>query len=214
MWWVVFVMALNVAISFWNASLVGRFWSEKHLLPVGTQVLMWAGAIMAVCGFFSTYAVILVVLMASTHMFEVLGQTLFKVTVTPEDVRLIVETTMNMVYLMIIIPILGSGLVIWAHSLAVAYKQRNFSSAVVAGWNTYAQLHNTYNAVRYVPRAGGEVGKSFGKIFKSKDSGKVLAFLFLIFLPLILSLGLAIWTVAAIIQASDVKYDLVAEMSA
>ncbi|MFZ5341775.1 MAG: hypothetical protein ACOZBL_04490 [Patescibacteria group bacterium] len=68
-------------------------------------------------------------------------------------------------YLMIIIPALGSGMVIWVHSLVEAWKRRDFASIGTAAWNTFAQAHNTYSAISDIPEALSSVGK----IFSSKD---------------------------------------------
>ena len=81
-------------------------------------------------------------------------------------------------------------------------------SGGIAAYNTGAQLYNTYNAVRHVPKATGSLFSGLGKLFKSKDSGKALAYIVIFLFPIVISLGGAILTTAIIIRASDAKYDL------
>ncbi len=200
-----FMLLLNLVISFWNASAVGRYWTEKKDLPGWMRFMMWCGAIMATCGFFVVYVSILTMIMHDLHLFEALAMILFKVEMTAETAEMLTQNIFDLAYLVIIFPVLGTGMCIWVNSLAVAYIRRDWASVGVAGWNTFAQVHNTVNAVRYVPRATSSLFKGI----KVKGKGAAgLAYIVLLLLPIVISLGGAIATTAVVIKASDEKYQL------
>lgn len=93
-------------------------------------------------------------------------------TITPAEGKELWEAVTNLWYLMVIFPILGSGLAIWAHSLRLAYQQRDFTSLAAAGWNTYAQVSNTISAFDNVGGAFGNVSEFFGDVFSGDDDAK------------------------------------------
>lgn len=202
-----FMLLLNFVISYWNATVVGRFWSEKDDLPTWTRVIMWSGAIMAVSGFFVVYVSLLTMIMKDLHMFEWLATAFFKITLEPAEIEMLVQNIFDLAYLVIIFPVLGTGLMITINSWIVAYARRDLLSVGVAGYNTFAQLNNTIRAVRYVPQATRSLGKSF-KLKLGKDSGKAVAYIALFLFPIVVSLGGAIATTAVIMRASDARYQL------
>src|SRR3546814_20748298 len=59
----------------------------------------------------------------------------------PETVKL----AMDFWYVMIVIPALGSGLLITIHSWTLVFRERRLSSLGGAAWNTYAQAQNTFD---------------------------------------------------------------------
>src|SRR3546814_14809633 len=61
----------------------------------------------------------------------------------PETVKL----AMDFWYVMIVIPALGSGLLITIHSWTLVFRERRLSSLGGAAWNTYAQAQNTFDAI-------------------------------------------------------------------
>ncbi len=73
-------------------------------------------------------------------------------------------------YLVTVPGLLFSGLFIWIHSLVEAWRRRDLASMGVAGWNTFAQLHNTYSAMRGMPEAWGTVTDFFGSASKGGDA--------------------------------------------
>lgn len=202
------VLLLNLAISFWNASAVGRYWTEKNQLPGAVRFMMWCGAIMAVCGFFVVYVSILTMIMHDTHAFEFLSMALFRVEMSAADADLLTQNIFDLAYLIIIFPVLGTGLAIWANSVAVAYIKRDWASIGVASYNTFAQIHNTVNAVRYVPQASRSLVDGLSKIKLKGKSGAALVYLVLFLFPIVISLGGAIATTAIVMRASDEKYQL------
>lgn len=204
---ILLVMLLNFGISWWNAHVVGMYWSERDQLPGGIRAVMWSAAVMSVCGFFSVYAIIITVGMAELHLFEAIARVVFKVNFEPADVQSLVQDILNAAYLMLVFPVLGFGIVIWVHSMIRAFADRSFGSIAIATYNTGAMIHNTVSAARHVPSAAGSLGKSF-KLKLGKDSGLALAYVVLFALPLAISLGGAIATTMVIMRASDRKYQL------
>ncbi len=90
----------------------------------------------------------------------------------------LIEAAFNLGYVMIIFPIIGSGMAIWIHSVIVAYRERSAASVGVAAWNTFAQAYNIYGAFRGLP----DILKSLGEFFKGGDSkGKVIRSHFIFF---------------------------------
>lgn len=201
------VMMLNFGISIWNASVVGRYWSEKKQLPTWSQVVLWAGAVMSVCGFFIVYLVLVTMVMQETHGFEFFAS-LWKVTLEPADIEMLVQNIFDLGYLMCIFFVIGSGLIIMVHSWMVAYVRRDFLSYGVAGYNTGANLYNVVRATRHVPQAVGSLAKGFGRM-RLRGKGAAGLVLFLMFLlPIVISLTGAIVTTVLIMHASDTKWEL------
>lgn len=208
MFWIILWFVATLIISTLNAASVGAYWSEKDELPAGLQLSLWAGAIMAICGFFAVFIFPVTWLMQALHLFEVYGSFLGIKDLKPEDITTLVSGIYDMAYLLIIVPVIGSGFVIWIDSLIVAYQKRTLGSFAVAGWNTYAQVRNSINAIRYIPEALGDLGK----IFKGKKGGQAFVYLLLILLPIVFSLGSAIVTTAAIMHAADERFQLDTEV--
>ena len=59
---------------------------------------------------------------------------------------------------------------IWLNSLVQAWRRRDLPSMGLAAWNTFAQMHNTYQAFTGIGSAVREVGGVFGDLFKSGDN--------------------------------------------
>lgn len=201
------LLTLNFAISFWNASAVGRYWTERRELPGHIRFMMGCGVIMAACGFFYVYVTVITMGMYEFHLFEALAFALFEMELTIEEVQGLVQNVFDLAYLIVIFPVLGTGIAITANSLVIAYKRRDLASIGVSAWNVGAQAHNIASAVRHVPRASRSLSSGF-KVRMGKDSGKAIGYLILFFFPIVISLGAAIATTVVIMRASDAKYDL------
>lgn len=118
------------------------------------------------------------------------------------------EAIINLGYLIIIFPVLGTGALIWVDSAIKAYQQRNFRSTGVAVWNTYAQARNTIGAVRHVPDAFSEVLRYFGKAIGSGSKSKKGSEYVIVILVVILAIILGILTTALLIQKFDRMVEL------
>ncbi|MDD5213636.1 MAG: hypothetical protein PHG82_04390 [Candidatus Gracilibacteria bacterium] len=174
------ILAINVLISVWNTYAVGTAW--KDTMAFGTKfdkALLWSGIIQSGVGFSMP---ILIALAYGSVAYFTSGE---KPELSPEDGKQMMQWIFSLWYIAVIFPILGSGLAIWAHSLRIAFKNRDFASIATAGWNTFAQIHNTISAVNNLGGAFKSVGGLFDSLGSSKSDSKgnaaVLAIILVIF---------------------------------
>jgi hypothetical protein len=120
-------------------------WSESKALGGFARVLAWSAAIQSAIGFSSVF---LFILIAIANVFEVLP---------PEMMKHMV----SLWYLLIIIPAIGTGLVLTIHSWIAALRERSLLNMGTAAWNTFAQVHNMYSAIDGIGDALGDVGDLF-----------------------------------------------------
>jgi hypothetical protein len=161
------VLILNVLISIWNCYAVGTAW--KDTMAMGStfdKVLLWSGVIQSGVGFSMP---ILIALALGTTVFLTSGT---EPVLTTAEATELLEGVFSLWYIAVIFPILGSGLAIWAHSVRTALHRRDLGSFAVAGWNSYAQIHNTLSAINNLGGAFGNVGKLFSGALSGKGDGK------------------------------------------
>jgi formate/nitrite transporter FocA (FNT family) len=161
------VLLLNVLISVWNCYAVGSAW--KDTMAMGgwfNKTVLWSAVIQSGVGFSMP---ILLVLAYGSSVFLTSGA---EPMLTPEEAKEMMQAIFSLWYVAVIFPILGSGLAIWAHSLREAYRRRDFASIATAGWNSFAQIHNTVSAVNNIGGALGNMGELFGKALEGKGDGK------------------------------------------
>lgn len=159
---VALILLLNLAISWWNAKAVGNAWVEAKHAGGWHYFMCWMGALMSALGFTWCYLIILV-----------FGAIAFdKITVEAAQAALYLG------YILVIPGILFSGLMITIDSWARAYRERSFANVGVAGYNSFAQIYNTYHAVKDVPDAFKHVKSFFSG--DSDDAGKAMVLLLVI----------------------------------
>lgn len=181
--YVAVIWLINFGISFWNARIVGLIWVEAKEVGGFANALKWGGAIMAFCGFLWCYVIV--------EAF--VGHWLFPDTVTPY----VMNGMFALSYLIIIFPVLGIGFAFTATSIYNAWVKRDLPSMGIAAWNTFAQVHNTYQAFEGVPKAAGIVGDLFKpKGSSDKNGAAVLVVILLVALAAIA----AFFTTAGIIM--------------
>lgn len=162
------IWILNFAISWLNAWGCGKTWNEtKHNGGI-PHFMNWMGAIMSASGFTWCYMVI-AAFAGSVIPFEQDDGTS-----APLLTAVQVQAFCDLGYLMIIVPIIGSGLAITIHSWGVFYRRRSLGDGAVAGWNTFAQIYNIASAFQHVPQASKGVLGFFGD---SDEKGKGLVLL-------------------------------------
>lgn len=149
-----FFLALNFFISWYNAKAVGKIWVDSKEMGGWSRVLAWSGAVMSACGFTWVYLTILAMGAGAAGFLP------------PRYVM----GAMELGYVVIILPILGSGFVIWIDSLRTAWRERTFGAVGTAAWNTYAQVHNTMQAVELLPEIFADLGDLFKSDSKSNSS--------------------------------------------
>jgi hypothetical protein len=152
---IVFLIMLNFGISWLNAWSVGKTWVESKAEGGFDYFVTWCATIMSASGFTWCYTIVLA-LLAGTIPYH--GHLLL----APKYVNGAVE----MGYLVVILPILGSGLGITVSSWRTFKRNKSLMNGGVAGYNTFAQIYNTYEAVKVVPG----IFKDLGELFESKDS--------------------------------------------
>jgi len=164
------LLALNGLISWYNAKICGEHWEETKLFGGFPRVLMWCGAIQSVIGFS------MIILFAEAYIAISTGH------LPPKAA----EAVFSLWYLLVIVPAIGTGLVITVHSWIVAWRERNIANIGTAAWNTFASASNIYQA------ANGGVSEAFGKVgdlFSSDDSKEAAAIKLVIAMVVISLLG-------------------------
>lgn len=191
------VLALNFWISWANASYVGRYWTESKYVGGSFRVYIVVGYIMAIAGFTMVYGYIL--LLISPIIMQLAE-------VDPELILMFEQLASDLIYLFCVLTIIPTGFYIWIRSLKNFWENKTLSNGLTAGWNTYAQLHNTISAARNAPSAFGRVTKTlFGGKSKKKDNTMII--LLAIFLVIIAIFG-GYFTASTIMKKSDREYDM------
>lgn len=197
----VLVLALNFGISWANASYVGRYWSESKEVGGSFRVYIVVGYIMAIAGFTMVYGYI--GLLVSPFILQLAK-------VDQETIIMFEQLSLDLVYIFCVVTIVPTGFYIWIQSLKDFWEQRTLSSGLTAGWNSYAQIHNTVSAARNAPSALGRISKAlFGG--KGKKKGNTVIVLCAIFL-LILAIFGGYFTASAIMKKADREYDMFANI--
>jgi hypothetical protein len=179
------LVVVNFAISIFNAWSVGRSWVETKAVGGFARFMSWMGATMAAVGFSWSYLVI-IAFAAGPDGFKKI----------PANA---VEAMFSLGYLIIVGPLIGSGIAITIDSWAYFWRRRTFGSGAIATYNTVADVYNIYQAARYVPSAWDKVMELLfpkKRSSSSSDNGWVGL---VIFLALAAVLG-GILTTAAIIR--------------
>ena len=197
----VLVLALNFGISWANASYVGRYWSESKEVGGSFRVYIVVGYIMAIAGFTMVYGYI--GLLVSPFILQLAK-------VDQETIIMFEQLSLDLVYIFCVVTIVPTGFYIWIQSLKDFWEQRTLSSGLTAGWNSYAQIHNTVSAARNAPSALGRISKAlFGG--KGKKKGNTVIVLCAIFL-LILAIFGGYFTASAIMKRAEREYDMFANI--
>lgn len=181
---ILLILLLNFVISIFNSWSVGRSWAEAKAVGGVPRLMSWMGATMAAVGFSWCYLVILAVA-AGPDGFGRLPPRY-------------VQAMFDLGYLIIIAPCIGSGIAITVDSWAHFWRRRTFGSGAVAGWNTFADVYNIYEAATYVPSAWDHVKNVLFPKKSSSSSDNVFGRI-AIFLAIMAVLG-GILTAAAIIR--------------
>jgi hypothetical protein len=146
---VILVWVVNFGLSVWNAYAVGKGWVETRHHGGWPRFMAWMGAIMSASGFTWCYLILL-------------GLIAYGLNWLSADQ---LELALSLGYILLIPGILFAGLMIMLDSWARAYRSRKILDFGVAAWNTYAQIHNTYNAIN-------GFGKAFSSVADSLSSRK------------------------------------------
>ncbi len=179
------LVVLNFVISVFNSWAVGHSWAEAKAVGGIPRFMSWVGATMAAVGFSWCYLVIIAVAAGPDGFHKLPPQ--------------YVNAMFSLGYLIIIGPCIGSGTAIMIDSWSYFWRKRTFGSGAAAGWNTFADCYNIYQAAHYVPTAWDTVRDVlFPKKSSSSSSDNALARLAIILAVLAVVGGII--TAAAIIR--------------
>ena len=197
----VLVLFINFMISWANANYVGRYWSESKEVGGSFRVHIIVGYIMAIAGFTMVYGYIL--LLISPIFLQMAN-------VDQETISMIVQLSSDLIYLFSVVTIVPTGFYIWARSLKNFWEKKTLSNGLTAGWNSYAQIHNTISTARNAPSAIKRVAEVlFGGKKKKKDNTIIVMVAIFV---LILAIFGGYFTASSIMKKADREYDMFADL--
>lgn len=195
------LLGFNFFISWRNAKTVGAYWSESKQVGGMFRAEIICGYIQAIAGFTMVYSYILLLIAP------------FVMQAANADPELIADFEVlagNLVYLLVAIPIVGSGFLIWFRSLRTAWEQRSLSTIAVAGYNSFAQIHNTISLARNAPSAiksiGGLLGGDKKRRSRSKNDGQAALILLALIVVVLAILG-GYFTANYLVHKADEEFD-------
>ncbi len=196
------IILLDLLISFWNARCAGKGWVESKHNGGFARFFAWIVAIQSALGFTWCYLVILTIVAMAFHWLPVSAAPI----------------ALDLGYLIVIPGLLFSGMVITLDSWAKAYRNRTFANVGIAGYNTFAQIYNTYNAIQGIGPAFSAVmdfftggSKKSSSSSGSSDDDGALGMLVILLVLVALAGGIA--TTAALIHHYAASEDLPVSMA-
>lgn len=145
--WIIITLVLSTL----NAVGAGYAWPESKERGGLAHLVTWSVAIMASIGFTMVLTLFNLFVALSQHW------------ITPE----MAARGEALAFSLIAIPILGTGLVITLDAWAAYRRSRSLADLAVAGYDTWAQVHNTYVVVQHL---GGAM-RSAGGLFEGSSGG-------------------------------------------
>lgn len=189
----VLILLLNVGISFWNARVAGLIWPERGIHGTFVWLVVWSAVIQSAVGFSMPCVIALAWLAGEAGLLDSAGM----------------RAVGALWYLAVILPILGTGFIITAHSWMVAYRERSLMSMGLAAYNTAATAHNTYSAVSSIGEMFGVLGDALKGSSSDSDSNKSGVLVLLVIVAIVVvSLGLGILATRAVVLHYAGKLDL------
>lgn len=182
---IAFIWLLNFAISWWNGYAVGKCWAEAKAVGGWMRFMTWVGAIMSAAGFTWCYVIVEAAVGAGTGM------------ISPA----VVGFMLSLSFVILIPIILFASYAITFDSWAQAIRNGGILNYGIAGYNTYATIHNTASAIEGFGEALSVVGKGLGKLASSDEKGGGLAIAAGIVLTIV-AFGLGTLTTYLIIKKS------------
>ncbi len=155
---VIVIWVVNLFLSIWNAYATGKVWVEAKHAGGGRWFMAWMGYLMASLGFSWDILLLAALVLRSTGV------------MTHAQVELFIDTG----YVLVVPGFLFSGYAIMFQSWATAYRNHSVPNMAAAAYNTFANVHNTYNAIDSFPKASASVFKAFAG-GGGKDKAKVNA---------------------------------------
>ncbi|MBI1731058.1 hypothetical protein HYR53_10665 [Candidatus Acetothermia bacterium] len=160
MFWAVLILFINFGISWFNAWGVGRGWVEAKMEGGWPLIVAVSGAVMSAVGFTWCYLIIAAAVAASA-----------KLLIADE-----IEYLLSYGYLIIIFPLIGSGLVLTLQSWLSFWRNKNLATGFAATWNTFSSYYNLHRAISILPGIFSKLSSS-----SKRGRGNALILLLLIF---------------------------------
>lgn len=158
-----FLILLNILVAWWNCYSVAQFWNAP---TTGFEsALKWSAVIQSIAGFSIPFVMIL---------------TWIVTMISPDMAAIVWENVMRLWYIAVIVPVLGSGFIIWAHSVREAIRERSVMNIGIATYNTVAQASNTFSFL-------SNIGNIVGELFEDAEG---MAFGIILLIALIVVVGL------------------------
>ena len=145
------ILLLNLGISFFNARSVGKVWAESKAVGGWIRLLAWCGAIQAAVGFTFVYVYVVGFIAVTSGYLSASTMNIFS----------------SLMYVMLIVPAIGTGIIITIQSWINFVREKSLMNLGVAGWNTFAEAYNMYNAVQSFGGALDTVQNGLGGLFDS-----------------------------------------------
>jgi hypothetical protein len=142
----IFIVVLDIAVAWWNCYSVAQIWNERT--TTFESLLKWSAVIQSVAGF--SVPIVLLLTAIYTGIFA-----------DSAYVPMVQQGVANLWYAMVVIPVVGSGFIIWGHSVREAIRNRSAANIGVAAYNTVAQVSNTASMLSSL----GDVFSGLGDLF-------------------------------------------------
>lgn len=181
---ILLVLALNLGVAWWNAYVCGKSWVEAKHLGGFLRLVVWSAAIQSAIGFSSVY------------LFGLFGIGYLFALWPPE----VFQYAGSFWYLSVIVPALGTGLIVTIHSWQVAYRERDIMSMGAAGYNALVMAHNVAQSVDGIGTAVSALGEGFGALLDGDGDSPQAKFLLLAFLLALVALLAGALTTATLIK--------------
>lgn len=157
---IIFILLLNIGISYLNVRVIAPVWAERNTMGWGLWLVIWSAIIQSTVGFSMP------ILLAEAFGLQALH-------LIPAVVS---KLSLHLWYAMVILPVIGTALVLTAYSWIEAWKRRDFVSTATAAWNTYA----TASDIAHMGSGLSNAFSAIGDAFDSDDEGGAVVGLALI----------------------------------
>jgi len=162
------IIIINTLISAYNAYSCGRIWSVCQGFM---KIAAVAGLIVSVAGFIQTWVLLI------GFITEYFGW------LKPDALNAL----FSMTYVLIVLPVIGSGIILTIQSWIAAVRTRNVGSGAGAVWNTGATAYDIYQAMETLPNAFNSVINFFSS--EDEDSGSKASVALIFTVAVMMSLG-------------------------
>jgi hypothetical protein len=200
----IILLGINFVIAWHNAIVVGRMWSESRLIGGQMRALAVAGYALSITGFTMVYGCLL--LRVAPYILP-----LFLPRVRVDG---IISLSADMIYVLVGMCILPSGLIVWFNSVVSFWRRKTLGTASAAAWNTYAQSRNAVYAARHMPAAFGRIRRTIfrgnsRRRGRKKADGELILFAILV---IVLAVCGGWFTASKILKVADRDYDGFADL--